>query len=195
MKVENAARMADAARHQPCLLPKGEGACDVNSRTSGGRVFSIYRLCVLLGVLIVMGLVAGAAFAGDDASTAEGPQSEEIGTNEPEHVILAGAMEGLDEKQRLAVGDRISFRVTEDQEDAKLLTITDAGELDVPELGLVMAVGKTCRELAREIKSKLEKTTYYKATVIIGIDQLNKTLSGRKVYVVGQVKEIGRAHV
>lgn len=190
MKVENAARMADVGRHQPCLLPKEEGAFDVNSRTNGGGVFSRYRLCVLLGVLIVMSLVAGAAFAAD-ASTAQGPQSGEIGTNEPGHVILAGAMDGLDEKQRLAVGDRVSFRVLQDQEDAKLLTVTDAGELDVPELGLVMAVGKTCGELAREIKSKLEKTTYYKATVIIGIDQLNKTLSGRKVYVVGQVKVTG----
>jgi polysaccharide export outer membrane protein len=79
----------------------------------------------------------------------------------------------------------------EDREEAKSLTITDAGQLDVPELGLVVAVGKTCKDLAQEIESKLEQTTYYRATVIIGIELLNKTSSGRKVYVVGQVLHAG----
>jgi polysaccharide export outer membrane protein len=97
-------------------------------------------------------------------------------------------MDSLDDKQRLAVGDRVTFRVLEDQEEPKSLTVTDAGELNVPELGLVMAAGKVCRELAFEIKAKLEQTTYYHATVIIGIDLLNKTMSGRRVYVAGQVR-------
>jgi protein involved in polysaccharide export with SLBB domain len=100
-------------------------------------------------------------------------------------------MNSLDDRQKLGVGDRISFRVIEDQEEPRPLTITDAGELDVPELGLVNAAGKTCKQLAMEIKSKLEETTYYKATVIVGIELLNKTMSGRKVYVVGQVKVTG----
>jgi polysaccharide biosynthesis/export protein len=100
-------------------------------------------------------------------------------------------MEALDDKQKLAVGDRVSYRVVEDQEDPKALTITDAGELDVPELGLVTAAGKTCKQLAFEIKPKLEQTTYFHATVIIGIDLLNKTMSGRRVYVGGQVLRAG----
>ncbi len=101
--------------------------------------------------------------------------------------FLGRNMEALDDKQKLAVGDRVSFRVVEDQEDPKPLTITDAGELDVPELGLVPAAGKTCKQLAFEIKPKLEASTYYHATVVIGIDLLNKTMSGRRVYVGGQV--------
>ena len=100
-------------------------------------------------------------------------------------------MDALDDKQRLGVGVRISFRVIEDQEEPKALTITDAGELDVPELGLVPAVGKTCKQLAFEIKSKLEQVTYYRATVVLGIDLLNKTLSGRRVYVAGEVWRAG----
>ncbi len=111
--------------------------------------------------------------------------------NGPIGMQFPRATGGLDDRQKLAVGDRVSFRVLEDREEAKLLTITDAGELDVPELGLVHAAGKTCRELALEIKSKLEQTTYYQATVILGIDLLNKTLSGRKVYVAGQVRLTG----
>jgi len=97
----------------------------------------------------------------------------------------------LDDKRKLGVGDRVIFRVLEDQETPKALVITDAGELDVPELGLVTAAGKTCQELAFEIKSKLEKVTYYHATVILGIDLLNQTLSGRRVYVAGQVQHPG----
>jgi protein involved in polysaccharide export with SLBB domain len=100
-------------------------------------------------------------------------------------------MEGLDAKQKLAVGDRVSFRVLEDQEEPRLLTVTDSGQLNIPELGLVNAVGKSCKELAFELKVKLEQTTYYKATVILGIDLLNKTSSGRKVYVAGQVRQAG----
>jgi protein involved in polysaccharide export with SLBB domain len=101
------------------------------------------------------------------------------------------SMDSLDDKQKLGVGDRVTFRVVEDQEDPKPLTVTDAGELDVPELGLVSAAGKTCKQLAFEIKPKLEQTTYYHATVIIGIDLLNKTMSGRRAYVSGQVLKAG----
>src|SRR6516162_9625149 len=68
-----------------------------------------------------------------------------------------GGREPLDASQTLGIGDRVSFRVLEDREEAKSLTITDAGQLDVPELGLVVAVGKTCKDLAQEIESKLEQ--------------------------------------
>jgi protein involved in polysaccharide export with SLBB domain len=112
-------------------------------------------------------------------------------TNQSGTAPVSGTMDGLDDKQKLAVGDRVSFRVLEDQEEPKLLTVTDAGQLNVPELGLVNAVGKSCKALASELKVKLEQTTYYKATVIVGIDLLNKTSSGRKVYVAGQVRQAG----
>jgi protein involved in polysaccharide export with SLBB domain len=100
-------------------------------------------------------------------------------------------MDTLDDKQKVGIGDRVTFRVLEDQEEPRSLTVTDAGELDIPELGLVTAAGKTCKQLAFEIKPKLEQTTYYHATVIIGIDQLNKTMSGRRAYVSGQVQRTG----
>lgn len=100
-------------------------------------------------------------------------------------------MESLDDKRKLGVGDRLTFRVLEDQEEAKLLTVTDAGELDVPELGLVPVLGKTCRQVAFEIKPKLEQTAYYHATVIVGVDRLNTGMSGRRVYVAGAVQRTG----
>jgi protein involved in polysaccharide export with SLBB domain len=109
----------------------------------------------------------------------------------PGILVSNGIMEAVDDKQKLAVGDTVIFRVLEDQEDAKSLSVTDAGELDVPELGLVLAKGKTCKQLAIEIKSKLEQATYYHATVIIGLQLLNKTTSGRRVYVAGEVRQPG----
>jgi protein involved in polysaccharide export with SLBB domain len=100
-------------------------------------------------------------------------------------------MDLLDNKQKLAIGDRVIYRVIEDQDDPKPLTIGDAGDLDVPYVGLVRAQDKTCKGLAEEIKVLLEKDYYKRATVIIGIDLLNKTTTGRKVYVVGQVRLTG----
>src|ERR1051326_9164643 len=117
--------------------------------------------------------------------------SEKSNQDKVSPVITGRNMDSLDDKQKLAVGDRVSFRVVEDQEDPKPLTVTDAGELDVPELGLVPAAGKTCKQLAFEIKPRLEQTTYYRATVIVGIDLLNKTISGRRAYVSGQVQRTG----
>jgi polysaccharide export outer membrane protein len=125
-----------------------------------------------------------------DKSAPSPAETEPAGTK-PALVFAGGLMDTLDNKQRLGVGDTVVFQVLEDQEDPKALSITDAGELHVPELGLVKAAGKTCRELAYELKSKLEQTTYYHATVILGIQLLNKTISGRRIYLAGQVRNTG----
>ncbi len=49
----------------------------------------------------------------------------------------------LDDRQKLGPGDRVTYRVIEDQDDPRSLTITDSGDLEVPYLGLVHAAGKT----------------------------------------------------
>lgn len=101
----------------------------------------------------------------------------------------------LDDKQKLAVGDTIIFRVVEDQEEPRLLMVSDAGDVNVPELGLVPAVGKTCKQLAAELRQRLERTAYYKATVLVGVGQLNPTPSGRRVFVMGQVLRSGTLQI
>jgi polysaccharide export outer membrane protein len=129
--------------------------------------------------------VQAAPSGGTPASTTSANNND--GTK-PALFYSGGIMDALDGKQKLGVGDTVIFRVLEDQEDPKPLSVTDSGDLDVPELGLVAAAGKTCKQLALEIKSKLEQTTYYRATVILGVQLLNKTISGRRVYLAGQVK-------
>ena len=95
----------------------------------------------------------------------------------------------LDDKYRLAIGDRLSFRIVEDEEDVKPLTVTDSGELEVPFLGRFPAVGKSCFELARALKAELEVEYYYQATVVVAVDSMTK--SRGKVYLVGPVRAPG----
>ncbi|HRZ99679.1 MAG TPA: polysaccharide biosynthesis/export family protein [Candidatus Paceibacterota bacterium] len=97
----------------------------------------------------------------------------------------------LDDKQKLGAGDKVSFRVIEDQEDPKELFVSEAGDLDIPYIGLVSAQNRTCREVAMEAKQLLEKEYYYQATVIISLLQVNKTRTMGRVYVTGQVRMSG----
>jgi len=98
-------------------------------------------------------------------------------------------MDALDEKHKLAIGDRLSFRIEEDLEDPKPLTVTDSGELELPYLGRFPAENKTCKQLAQEIKIALEKEYYYQATVIIAVDLMTK--SRGRIYLVGPVRVPG----
>jgi protein involved in polysaccharide export with SLBB domain len=98
----------------------------------------------------------------------------------------------LDDKYKLAIGDHLSFKILEDEDesklpgDARLFFVTDSGDLDVPYIGRVPAENKTCRQLAAEIKTALEKEYYYQATVLIAVDLMTK--SHGRVYLVGAVR-------
>jgi len=96
----------------------------------------------------------------------------------------------LDDQHKIRPGDKISFRVAEDREEAKSLVVTDSGEVELPApFGRFTAAGKTCRILAQEIKGSLEKEYYKRATVHIGIDAMNNVRG--KAYVSGQVAKPG----
>jgi protein involved in polysaccharide export with SLBB domain len=102
-------------------------------------------------------------------------------------------MDALDADHTLAIGDRLSFRIVEDEEDPKPLIVTDSGELECPYIGRFPAVGKPCRDLARALKTELEKDYYFQATVIIAVDVMAK--SRGKVYLVGPVRAPGPLEV
>lgn len=106
-------------------------------------------------------------------------------------VMRTNSMAVLDDKKRLGTDDFVSFRVVEDRDDqSQRLRVNDNGELEVPYIGLVPAQGKTCRELAYNIKSALEREYYYHATVILAVDRVSEKSRG-KVYVYGAVKGQG----
>jgi polysaccharide export outer membrane protein len=103
------------------------------------------------------------------------------------HTSLSGYVP--DDKYKLRVGDKISLQILEDRDLPKGLVVADSGELDVPYVGRVPAAEKTCKQLAEELKTRLEAKYYYRATVIIALDVANKFLG--RVYVWGQVRNQG----
>jgi polysaccharide biosynthesis/export protein len=106
-------------------------------------------------------------------------------------VLRTNSMAALDEKKRLGPNDYVSFRVVEDRDnESQRLRVNDNGELEVPYIGPVPAQGKTCKELAYNIKGALEKEYYYHATVILALDRVSEKSRG-KVYVYGSVKAQG----
>jgi len=106
-------------------------------------------------------------------------------------VLRTNSMAVLDDKKRLGSNDYVSFRVVEDRDnDSQRLRVNDNGELEVPYVGLVQAQGRTCKELAYNIKSLLEKEYYYHATVILAVDRISEKSRGR-IYVYGSVRSQG----
>jgi protein involved in polysaccharide export with SLBB domain len=95
----------------------------------------------------------------------------------------------LDDKYRLTIGDQLSFQIIEDEDDPVHLVVTDSGDLQVPYIGRYPAVGKTCKELALNLKVELEKEYYKQATVIVAVDL--KPQSRGKIYLVGAIRSPG----
>lgn len=99
-----------------------------------------------------------------------------------------------DATYKLRAGDAVSFQILEDRvwnalDTPKSLVVTDSGELDVPYIGRVMAVDKTSKQLADDIKAALEKEYYNKATVVLSLNIANRILG--RVYIWGQVHNQG----
>lgn len=98
-------------------------------------------------------------------------------------------MELLDDERNLAVGDRLVYEVLEEREDPVLLFVDDRGQVRVPLIGNVDALGKTPRALAYEIKAKAEVDYFYQATVMLR-HQAAQNSRGR-VTIVGHVRSQG----
>jgi protein involved in polysaccharide export with SLBB domain len=110
----------------------------------------------------------------------------------PQAAAVHGLLNGYvpDETYKLRVGDTISFRILEDriwnpQNTPQSLVVVDSGEVDVPYIGRVQAVGKTSKELGGEIKAALEKDYYKQATVVLSLNVATPILG--RVYIWGQV--------
>jgi protein involved in polysaccharide export with SLBB domain len=131
--------------------------------------------------------IAAAASVSNSVTSVGGSLSSTTTNSTPSG--STNSMDALDDKYRLAIGDRLSFRIVEDEDEPKPLFVTDSGELEVPYIGRFPALGKSCKELARALKVELEKEYYYEATVIIAVDVMTK--SRGKVYLVGAVRTPG----
>jgi len=144
--------------------------------------------CILTAFALLRG---GPASAQDTSPLPTIPRAAAVEQPVTSTVMRTNSMTVLDDKKRLGRDDFVSFRVVEDRdEESQHLRVNDNGELEVPYIGLVTAEGKTCRELAYNIKSALEREYYYHATVILAVDKVSEKSRGR-IYVYGAVKGQG----
>lgn len=161
-----------------------------------------YRAYALLLAVIVSSSVSGYAqrynpgYNKQDAAPTPVPMAPRATTPDApppvnDTVLRTNSMSALDEKKKLGPNDYVSFRVVEDRDnDSQRLRVSDNGELEVPYIGPIPAEGKTCRELAYNIKAALEREYYYHATVILALDRVSEKSRG-KVYVYGSVRAQG----
>lgn len=140
-------------------------------------------------LILVVGLLLIASFSGSAQETNATTSATASSLSLTEWMVTS--MEMLDDKQKIGPGDRLLYRVIEDEDEPKLLMVTDTGDLQIPYGGLVRAQSKTSKELAKEIKTVLEKELYYQATVIVSLAEINKKRIIGKVYVAGNVRMPG----
>jgi protein involved in polysaccharide export with SLBB domain len=122
--------------------------------------------------------------------------SQSIATRRIEQTDAVSAstntMEALNDKRPIAIGDKISLTIVEDEMPQKALSVTDSGEVDIPYIGRVVVGNRTCKQLAYEIKRLLEKEYYYKVTVLLGLDTAGgRSASRGRFYISGQVARPG----
>ncbi len=157
-----------------------------------------------LALIAALSLYGSCLMGSERSAPAPRSATPSFGSNAVSTETTAGntafaTMETLDDSHKLASGDHLSFRITEDQEDPEEksepnpLVVTAHGDVEVPYIGRFPAAEKTCRQLAREIKTELEKRYYYRATVLIGLDALAKTAG--TVYVLGEVRTTGPVEI
>jgi len=141
-------------------------------------------------VLILWGLV----FAGGAALAQSNPPVVPPSAGITNALQSFASDYALDDRHVLSPGDRITFRILEDRmfgegEQVTNLVVTDSRELDFPLIGRVSVTNKTCKQLVAEVTPQFEKDYYVHATVIVGIDMVNKVRG--KVYVSGAVRVQG----
>jgi protein involved in polysaccharide export with SLBB domain len=153
-----------------------------------------FSFLFFLGLFLFLFLFVSLSDAGSASADLSGPGTAAGGSTAPSAATtnsFGGAlkMEVLDDTHRVVSGDRLSFRIVEDEEQPAMLVVTDSGQVEIPYIGLYPVVNKTCKQLAYELKGDLEKEFYYQATVIIAVDLLSR--SRGKVYLVGSVQMPG----
>jgi len=98
-------------------------------------------------------------------------------------------MDLLNDQRTIQIGDRLVYQVIEEREPPVVVFVNDRGKIDIPLLGQVEAKGNTCKNLAYELKERLEDAYFHRATVLLK-HQYSDNSRGR-VTVVGHVARPG----
>lgn len=100
-------------------------------------------------------------------------------------------MSPVDRNQKLGIGDQVSLQILEDRTPPMAARVSDTGDLEVPYVGRIRAEGRTVAALSQDIERALEKDFYYKATVRLAIDQVNREATRSRVFLSGEIKSPG----
>ena len=143
---------------------------------------------------IVSGAESGAAAAAaatpaPSASPASADGATGAGGADGELAEAPTQMSLLNDEWELQIGDRLIYQVLEEREEERLLRVNGNGEVLVPLIGSVEAEGKTAKELAYEIKDRLEDEFFHRATVVIS--QREEDRNRGRVTVIGEVNKQG----
>lgn len=136
---------------------------------------------------ILGGVAAGFSLRGQESevsSTLSTPSAPSVEDSTP-----LTQMDLLDDKRELQVGDYMVYQVLEERESPALLFVNDRGMLDIPLIDPVEALGRTCKDLAYDIKAKLEESFFYRATVLLKFQNANN--SRGRIRVMGRVSRPG----
>lgn len=102
------------------------------------------------------------------------------------------SLESIGPDYKLRRGDVLSYQVREDRDPMITLPVTDSGEVEPPYLGRrINAVGRTCGQLQTEVKAALERELYVRATVQLGLNRVSPVQSRGRVYMSGEIRNIG----
>ena len=158
------------------------------ARVSGfRRSLVLAPLVISAAGAVAAGSISSAVAVGQTPPTGNAPPAMAAArTNASEAHIITGC--GLDDIYKLRRGDRIGFQIIEEGSPAQLLTIAQSGDVDIPRIGPVAAVDKTCEQIAAQCKTELEKKSGVRATVIVARE--TNQFRG-EVWVLGEVKEQG----
>ncbi|MGE9295976.1 MAG: polysaccharide biosynthesis/export family protein [Puniceicoccales bacterium] len=102
-------------------------------------------------------------------------------------------MQELNAKDAIKVGDQLEYMVIEDREPPEVLLVDEEGQMDVPLLGRISAVGYTPQSLALHVSELLKKDYYHQATVVV--EPYKETGRRGVVYVMGEIPREGAVEI
>jgi len=125
-----------------------------------------YRPLMMLMGLLAFALLATGAFAQD------------------------AEMQLLNNHHQLRIGDRMIYSVAEEREQRIKIYVDSAGEVEIPYIGKVYGYGKTCRQLAYDIREILEMDFFHQATVNISRN-IDRNTRG-ELTILGEIHKQGK---
>lgn len=97
----------------------------------------------------------------------------------------------VDPDRKLQQGDQLSFSIEEDRDPAVPLMVGASGDVRIEPLCSVHVAGHTVADASRLIKQRLEADFYYTATVRLGLERVNPSMSLGFVYISGEINRVG----